>query len=302
MLHCGVYGSHLSIAGGMHLAVEKMVELRLSALQVFTKNQQQWKVRPLDGGAVRQFREAADAAGLGRIVSHASYLINVASPDAQLRKKSEDLLLEEVRRCDLLGIDYLVMHPGAHVGQGEAVGLKRVAASLGKILRQAGTRSTTTVCLESTAGSGSNLGWHLDHLGGIIELCKAGDRLGVCLDTAHLFAAGYDFRGRRYAQFKRDCDAAFGLDRIKVWHLNDSKKDVGSRVDRHEHIGRGTIGDEGFRPIVRDRLWRETPKILETPKGKTEAGVPWDRVNVERLESLARPTAKPTARPRRNAS
>ncbi|MEL7239983.1 MAG: deoxyribonuclease IV, partial [Planctomycetota bacterium] len=193
-----------------------------------------------------------------------------------------------VRRGDVLGIPYLVMHPGAHMGQGEEKGIKRIAVSLGRVIKRAGKRSATTICLESTAGQGTTIGADLQHLGDIIAACTEADRLGVCLDTAHLFAAGYDFRGRKYAGFKKQLDAAVGLDRVKVWHLNDSKKELGSRVDRHDHIGLGTIGDEGFRPIVRDKLWKNVPKILETPKGKTDDGRAWDRVNVERLQHLAK--------------
>ena len=283
-----MYGSHLSIAGGMHNAAEEAKSLQFSALQVFTKNQQQWRVKPLEDAAVEQFCAACEDANLQSVVSHVSYLINVASPDAELRKKSEDLLLEEIRRCDRLKIPFMVMHPGAHMGQGEAKGISRIAASLTKVLKRAGSKSTTTVCLESTAGQGTTLGADLEHLGDIIDQCKLPERLGVCLDTAHLFAAGHDFRGRNYAGFKKKLDEHVGLDRVKVWHLNDSKKELGSRVDRHEHIGQGTIGDEGFRPIVRDKLSKAVPKILETPKGKDDAGKAWDRVNVERLEELAR--------------
>ncbi len=282
-----MYGSHLSIAGGMHKAVASARELGLATVQVFTKNQQQWRVPPLDPAAVEQWREACDDAGFDQTVSHDSYLINLASPDAELRKKSIDLFVEEVRRCDVLDIPYLVMHPGAHMGDGEAKGVARIAKSLDAAFKTL-KNSQTTVCLESTAGQGTTLGHRLEHLAEIIGASDNKDRLGVCLDTAHLFAAGYDFRGRKYGVFKRELDATVGLDRVKVWHLNDSKKDLGSRVDRHDHIGLGTIGDEGFRPIVRDKLWRKIPKILETPKPKRDDGQAWDAINVERLRSLAK--------------
>ena len=282
-----MYGSHLSIAGGMHKAVAAARELGLSTVQVFTKNQQQWAVKPLEEDAVKLWRDACESAGFGRTVSHASYLINLASPDETLREKSVGLFAEEVRRCDLLGIPYLVFHPGAHMGDGEAAGVARVAKSLDAVARKL-PKSTTTICLESTAGAGTTLGGDLAHLGQIIGESKYPDRLGVCLDTAHLFAAGYDFRGRKYAGFIKDLDAAVGGGRVKVWHLNDSKKPLASHVDRHEHVGRGTIGDDGFRPIVRDKRWRDVPKILETPKGKDADGRPWDATNVERLEALAK--------------
>ena len=281
-----MYGSHLSIAGGMFKAVNAAVALGLDTVQVFTKNQQQWAVPPLDPKAVEQWRQACDAAGFTQTVSHDSYLINLASPDAELRKKSIDLFVEEIRRCDELAIPYLVMHPGAHMGEGEAKGLKTFTKALDQAMAKR-PDSTTIVCLESTAGQGTSLGHRLEHLGEIIAMSKHPERLGVCLDTAHLFAAGYDFRGRNYVGFKRELDQHVGLDRVKVWHLNDSKKDLGARVDRHDHIGEGTIGDDGFRPIVRDKLWKQTPKIMETPKPKRDDGVDWDTINVQRLKSLA---------------
>ena len=281
-----MYGSHLSIAGGMHKAVAAARELGLSTVQVFTKNQQQWAVKPLEDEAIRLWRGACDAAGFGHTVSHASYLINLASPDDALRAKGVNLFAEEVRRCDLLGIPYLVFHPGAHMGDGEAAGIARVAKSLDAVARKL-PKSATTICLESTAGAGTTLGGDLQHLGDVISQSKRPERLGVCLDTAHLFAAGYDFRGRKYAGFIKNLDAAVGLSRVKVWHLNDSKKPLASHVDRHEHIGLGTVGDDGFRPIVRDKRWRDVPKILETPKGDDGDGRPWDAVNVERLKSMA---------------
>ena len=281
-----MYGSHLSIAGGMHKAVAAARDLGLATVQVFTKNQQQWKVRPLEKEAIKQWRDACDAAGYDHTVSHASYLINLASPDDVLRAKGVDLFAEEVRRCDLLGIPYLVFHPGAHMGDGEEAGVERVAKSLDAVAKKL-PKSKTTVCLESTAGAGTTLGGDLNHLGQIIAQSKHPERLGVCLDTAHLFAAGYDFRGRKYAGFIKQLDAAVGVGRVRVWHLNDSKKPLASHVDRHEHVGLGTIGDDGFRPVVRDKRWRNVPKILETPKGKNAGGLDWDTVNVDRLKSLA---------------
>lgn len=281
-----VFGSHLSIAGGLHNAVEAARRLAMQTVQVFTKNQQQWRCPPLAAEDVRVFRDICGEAGFCQTVSHDSYLINLASPDAVLRRRSIDLFVEEIRRCDLLGIPLLVTHPGAHMGDGETIGLKRIAASLDAAFRRT-PRSATLVCLESTAGQGTGLGWRLEHLAEVISLSKHPQRLGVCLDTAHLFAAGYDFRGRRYPGFIRELDATVGLSRVKAWHLNDSKKPLGSRVDRHAHIGLGEIGDEGFRPIVRDKRWRAVPKIMETPKGQREDGREWDAVNLERLIALA---------------
>ena len=202
-----------------------------------------------------------------------------------MRRKSIDLFVEEVRRCSVLKIPLLVTHPGAHMGEGEPVGLKRVAAALDEVHAAIPAGGVTT-CLEITAGQGTSLGYKLEHLAEIISLAKDPERLAVCFDTAHLFVAGYDFRGRKYKAFMRDVAATVGIDRVKVWHLNDSKKELGSRVDRHEHIGRGTIGLDGFKPIVRDAAFRKVPKILETPKSKDEKGRDWDAVNLEVLKGL----------------
>jgi deoxyribonuclease-4 len=195
-----------------------------------------------------------------------------------------------LRRCIALGIPWLVTHPGAHVGEGEEAGLRRVAKSLDEVHAAVPANGNThgvVTCLEITAGQGSSLGYRLEHLAEIISLVRAPDRLAVCLDTAHLFAAGYDFRGpRKYAKLMKQIESTIGLDRIKVWHLNDSKRELGSRVDRHEHIGRGKIGLSGFRPIARDPAFANVPKILETPKAKDEQGQDWDEVNLRVLREL----------------
>ncbi len=281
-----MFGSHLSIAGGMHNAVIEAEGFGFDTVQVFTKNQQQWKCAPLGEEAIGRWKEECARVGFGVTVSHDSYLINLASPVEELWRKSIDLFVEEIRRCHLLGIPYLVTHPGAHVGSGEEAGLRRVAEALDVVHRRIEAPGVTT-CLEITAGQGTSLGHRLEHLATIIELVKSPDRLGVCLDTAHLFAAGYDFRGRKYAGFRKRVDATVGLARVKVLHLNDSKKELGSRVDRHDHIGRGTIGVEGFKPIVRDEHFNSVPKILETPKGEDkETGRQWDEINLEVLRGL----------------
>lgn len=280
-----MFGSHLSIAGGMHNALLKAEELGCETVQVFTKNQQQWKCSPLNDETVGNWRTHCDRLKFEHTVSHDSYLINLASPDAALRRKSIELFVEELSRCGTLGIPYLVTHPGAHMGEGEDIGLRRVAQSLDEVHAMV-SKAKVITCLEITAGQGSSLGYKLEHLAEIICQVKAPERLGVCLDTAHLFAAGYDFRGRKYAGFCREVERTVGLKRIKVLHLNDSKKDLGSRVDRHEHIGRGKIGLDGFRPIVRDKRFAKVPKILETAKEKDEQGREWDMVNLEVLRSL----------------
>lgn len=280
-----MFGSHLSISGGMHNAVAEAEKLGMDTVQVFTKNQQQWKCRPLETEAISQWRSECQRMGFKRTVSHDSYLINLASPDDALWRKSIDLFAEELRRCVALKIPYLVTHPGAHMGTGEEAGLKRVARALDIVHGQVPADGVVT-CLEITAGQGSGLGYRLEHLATVIALVNEPRRMGVCLDTAHLFAAGYDFRGRKYGKFVKELDRELGVKRVKVLHLNDSKKELGSRVDRHEHIGHGTIGLDGFRPFVRDKAFRDVPKILETAKEKAPDGRDWDAVNLETLRDL----------------
>ena len=280
-----MFGAHLSIAGGLHNAVLSAEKLGFDTVQVFTKNQQQWKCRPLEAPAVSDWCAHCTRAGFAQTVSHDSYLINLASPDEKLRRMSVELFVEELRRCVTLKIPLLVTHPGAHMGQGEEAGLRRVAEALDEVHRIVPPDGVLT-CLEITAGQGTSLGYRLEHLAEVIGLVERPERMGVCLDTAHLFAAGYDFRGRRYAKFMKDVERTIGRERVKVLHLNDSKKALGSRVDRHDHIGRGTIGLDGFRPFVRDRGFRKVPKILETPKEKAEDGRDWDAVNLETLKGL----------------
>jgi deoxyribonuclease IV len=280
-----MFGSHLSIAGGLHHALLSAERYGFDTVQVFTKNQQQWACPPLGRVAIREWSTHLKRLKFQHTVSHDSYLINLASPDAGVRGKSIKLFIEEVSRADRLGIPYLVTHPGAHLGEGEDVGLRRVAAALDEV-HAAVPKAAVITCLEITAGQGTCLGHRLEHLAEIIERVKSPERLGVCLDTAHLFAAGYDFRGRKYAGFMRQVESTVGTKRVKVLHLNDSKKDLGSRVDRHDHIGRGKIGLDGFRPFVRDKRFARVPKILETPKEKDEQGRDWDEVNVETLRSL----------------
>lgn len=280
-----MFGSHLSIAGGMHHALLEAERLGFSTAQVFTKNQQQWRCKPLDPAAISSWSTELVRLKFKHTVSHDSYLINLASPIEALWRKSVDLFVEELSRCAALGIPYLVTHPGAHVGSGEEAGLLRVAAAMDLVHQRVPAEGVVT-CLEITAGMGSSLGYKLEHLEEIIQRVNSPRRMGVCLDTAHLFAAGYDFRGRRYAKFRKAIESTVGIGAVKVLHLNDSKKDLGSRVDRHEHIGLGKIGVEGFKPFVRDKAFAKVPKILETPKATRDDGREWDAVNLEVLRGL----------------
>lgn len=280
-----MFGSHLSIAGGLHNALLEAERLSFDTVQIFTKNQKQWQAKPLEPAGIEQWKSHCLRLAFDRPVSHDSYLINLASPDEIIRRKSIAACIVEHQNCDALGIPFLVMHPGAHLGDGESKGIARIAEAVDRV--HSAARGPTLTCLEITAGQGTSIGYRLEHLAEIIAMVKQPERMGVCLDTAHLFAAGYDFRGRKYQAFCRQVEMTIGLDRVRVWHLNDSRKELGSRVDRHDHIGHGKIGLEGFRPIVRDERWRGVPKILETEKAQAPDGRDWDAVNLEALRSLA---------------
>jgi len=280
-----MFGAHLSIAGGVHNALLKAEEYGCDTVQIFTKNQMQWRCAPLQPDVIDEWRSHQKRLKFKRTVSHDSYLINLAATNELFWRQSVELFVEELRRCDQLGIPYLVAHPGEHMGAGEQAGITKIVAALNVIHSQL-PQSKTITCLEITAGQGSCLGYKLEHLAEIIWRVKEPRRVAVCLDTAHLFAAGYDLRGRKYHKFRKELDSILGVRKVKVLHLNDSKKPLGSRVDRHDHIGRGFIGREGFKPIIRDTDFANVPKILETPKGKTENGCSWDELNLETLRSL----------------
>ena len=287
-----MFGSHLSIAGGLHNALLEAERLHMEVAQIFTKNQQQWLAKDLDPAAIAEFRRHSQRLGFTKIVAHDSYLINLAATDAGLRAKSIAAFAEEMRRCDLLGIRYLVMHPGAHTGQGEEVGLKKVVDAFNQVSAALPKAKSPTegviVCVESTAGQGTCLGHTFAHLAQILSRLKHPERFGICLDTCHLLAAGYELEtAAGTAKMLAEFDRLIGLDHLKVWHLNDSKKPRGSRVDRHEHIGRGCVGLEAFALICRDPRFAQMPKILETPKEKAPDGRDWDEINLEILRKLA---------------
>jgi deoxyribonuclease-4 len=259
-------GAHMSISGGVEKAVARGQEVGCEAMQIFTKNSNQWKAKPLTATEVKAFREACQAADIGPIIAHSAYLINLAAPDEALYEKSIRAFLDELQRCELLGIPHLVVHPGAHMGIGEEQGLKRIAAAIDRIHREA-SNLQAAMALEVTAGQGTVLAYRFEHFAAILEQVEEPDRLGFCLDTCHLLAAGYDFRTRKgYDRMMDAWDDLIGIERIRVIHLNDSKKDLGSRVDRHEHIGQGYIGTKGFEFLLNDRRLAELPMVLETPK------------------------------------
>jgi deoxyribonuclease IV len=275
----------MSIAGGYYKAVETAKRCGCDCVQLFTKNNNQWRAKKLTDEDVARFQAALSETGITHPIAHDSYLINLASPDDGLWRKSVDAFAEELRRAERLGIPYVVTHPGAFTDSSEEAGLERVIAALDEVHRQ--TKGISTQCLlENTAGQGSCLGWRLEHLGAIILGVREPERLGVCIDTCHLFAAGYPLAARKdYLATMRLLDAAVDIKRVKAFHLNDSKRERGSRVDRHEHIGRGRIGLEAFAHLLRDRRFRRVPMYLETPKG-LEKGVELDAINLTTLRSL----------------
>jgi deoxyribonuclease IV len=313
-------GAHQSIAGGYYKAVEIGVAAGCQVLQIFTKNTNQWRGKPITPEEATRFREALAASGLTCPLAHDSYLINLASPDETLWKKSIAAMIDEVERAAILGIPWVVCHPGAFTTTTEEEGLKRIIAALDEVLAENcrhtpsdvrpkpkaskagstskkrlsppadGTRSVPAtlsgILLETTAGQGSTLGWRFEHLAAILAGVKDNSRLGVCFDTCHVFAAGYKLSTRaEYRATMKEFDKVVGLDQIRAFHLNDSVKECGSRVDRHAHIGAGKIGLEPFGWLLRDRRFRKVPMVLETPKGE-ENGEDCDIINLRKLREL----------------
>jgi deoxyribonuclease-4 len=280
-----LFGAHMSIAGGYHNALLAAKRYACEALQLFTKNSNQWRAKELTEPEIRIFNETLQGTQVQALLAHDSYLINVASPDETLYRKSLEALVVEVKRAESLGLHYLVIHPGAHVGSGEEAGLRRVAGALDEVHRRC-PGYKLKILLESTAGMGSSLGHRFEHLARILELVAENDRLGVCLDTCHIFAAGYPLAPQRsYRATMREFDQVIGLDRLHAFHLNDSVRELGSRIDRHAHIGRGCLGLEPFRLIVTDHRFRHLPMVLETPK-EVQGKKDMDAVNLRALRSL----------------
>jgi deoxyribonuclease-4 len=280
-----LFGAHMSIAGGCHNAVTAARAHGCESLQLFTKNSNQWAARDLTDLDVAAFRKALRGSGIRRTAAHDSYLINLASPDETLYRRSIEAFADEVRRAERLGLHYLVTHPGAHLDSGEDAGLARVAAALDEVHKRcAGFR--VKVLLETTAGQGSSLGHRFEHLAQILSLVAEPDRLGVCLDTCHVFAAGYGLAPENeYRATMREFDKVIGLRRLLAFHINDSLKPFGSRVDRHAAIGKGHLGLEPFRLLVNDSRFRARPMILETPKEDAECD-DLDTVNLAALRGL----------------
>ena len=281
------FGAHMSMAGGHDRAVRSAHSVGFATVQVFTKSNNQWRAAPLLDSHVSAFRVALTETGVSDPVAHASYLINLGSPDDVLWEKSIAALVLEVERGEVLGIEDLVIHPGAHVGTGEEAGLARISRGLDEVHRR--TRGVRLkIDLETTAGQGSCLGHRFEHLGILFDRVESPDRLGVCLDTCHLFAAGYPLgTPSEYHDTMGALGRIIGFDRVRVLHLNDSLKPLGSRVDRHAGIGRGHLGLEPFRHLVNDSRFQALPMILETPKGEDDqGGGDLDAVNLGVLRGL----------------
>lgn len=261
-------GAHMSIAGGVDQAIDRGRLVGCDVIQIFTKSSRQWAAKPYIKDEVDAFRRKQRELAIRTVIAHDSYLLNLGAPVDALRKKSVAAFIDELHRCEALGIPYLIAHPGAHVGSGEAVGIKTIARSLDEAHR-ATKGLSVKVTLEITAGQGSTLGHRFDQIRQIIDATNESDRVRVCFDTQHAFAAGYDLRtdegyDRTFAEF----DEMIGLDRLAAFHLNDSKKELGCRVDRHEQIGQGQLGLDCFRRLMNDRRFWGIPMCLETPKSE----------------------------------
>ena len=277
-------GAHMSIEGGLHKAFERISLIGGQSLQIFSKNQRQWRVPELSPSDIEKFIERWEQWGKGPVAVHDSYLINLANPDGEKANRAASAFAEEIRRADQLTIPYLIMHPGSHVGSGMEKGLLQLTANIDRAFAQAEDAKSVMVLLETTAGQGTGLGASFEELAYIITHSEFNERLGVCFDTCHAFAAGYDISSAAgYEKTFTVFDKIIGLERLKFFHLNDSKKGLGSKIDRHDHIGKGEIGLEGFRLLMNDPRFAEHPMVLETPK---EKDLKEDIENLKLLKSL----------------
>lgn len=259
-------GAHMSTSGGVHTAVDRATSIGCTALQVFTKNNNQWNAKPLTDDDIQNYKRKIADASIAPVVAHDSYLINLCATNPDILKKSRAAFIDELTRCEQLGIQLLNFHPGAHGGAGEEEGIKRIIESLNIAHNE--TKGFTVLSLvEATAGQGTAIGYRFEHLEKIINGVDEPKRMAVCIDTCHIFAAGYELRTEEgYAKTFREFDDVVGINRLAAFHVNDSKKGFGSHVDRHEHIGKGMIGTQGFTFLMNDKRFAGIPKILETPK------------------------------------
>jgi len=277
--HDQLLGAHTSIQGGVNAAIPLAENLGFTAMQILTKNNKRWSAPPLKPEDAEAFKVGIAKSSIKFVMAHDSYLINLGAPADEMFNKSVDAMVDELERCEMLGIPQLNFHPGAHLGEGEEFGVKRIASAL-NIIHDRTPGFKVKSMIELTAGQGTAIGYKFEHARDIIALVKEQERMSVCIDTAHIFAAGYDIKDPvNYEGVIAEFDRIIGLDRLQAFHFNDSKKPLGSRVDRHENIGDGFIGLEGCRNLLNDKRLQHIPKILETPKGKEQ---------LEDLENLAR--------------
>lgn len=283
-------GAHMSIAGGYYRAADAAGQCGMDCVQIFTKNNNQWRAKPITDEDVRLFQNSMERNRLRAACSHASYLINLASPKPELWRKSSDAFAVELERAEQLGLSGVVVHPGSYVESSEDEGIAAVVRALDEIHKRLPGLQVQT-WLETTAGQGSNLGYRFEHLARMIEGVRESGRLGVCVDSCHIFAAGYRIQRKPdYEATMQEFDDLVGLERVRAFHLNDSKKECGSRVDRHEHIGEGYLGRNPFRHILNDPRFRSLPMYLETPKERD--GEEMDPVNMKTLRSLLKSPAR----------
>lgn len=276
-------GAHCSTQGGVSRALERGASIGCGAVQIFAKNNNRWFEKPLAEDEVRRFRAAAKGFRPRLLISHAGYLVNLASSNATFHEKSLVSFADELRRAETLRLAGVVVHPGAHMGKGEEWGIARIAESIDAVIAEVRPKAAR-ILLETTAGQGTALGYRFEHLAEIMSRVAAPERVGVCVDTCHLFAAGYDIRSREgYERTMRDLVRLVGLRAIRAFHLNDSLRELGSRVDRHAHIGKGKIGLDGFRHLLNDPRFDDRPMVLETPKGPDLRD---DVLNLRRLRRL----------------
>lgn len=260
-------GAHTSTSGGVFNAIKEGKEIKADVLQIFSKNQKQWKGREYKEGEVEKFQQLIEETGIRPVMVHTSYLINLASTNESTLSKSIDALIDEMQRCHILQIPYLVLHPGSHLNAGEEAGIKKISQNLKKIVNKANV-DDVIILLETTAGQGTNLGYTFEQLREMMDQSVVGKQLGVCMDTCHIFTAGYDIRTKEaWQKTKQAFDNIIGLHKLKGFHLNDSQRDLGSKVDRHDRIGKGLLGIKPFEIILNDPDLRGLPMILEVPGG-----------------------------------
>ena len=264
----GLLGAHVSIAGGIFKALERGESIGCDSIQIFTKNQRQWKAKPYSEKDIVKFKENFKKSRIKKVVAHSSYLINLGSPKKESLTKSRESFIDEITRCHLLSVPMIVVHPGSHLGHGEKEGIKIITESMNFIIEKT-SHIDVKILLETVAGQGTNIGYRFEHIKEIMDGIENKQRVGVCFDTAHVFEAGYDIRSKEsFQKVLEEFDRIIGLDNLFAFHINDSKTPLASRVDRHTNIGDGEIGLEAFRFLVNNKLFSDHPMILETPGGE----------------------------------